>query len=227
VGTGGNTTGSGGATKGTGGRTSGGGGTTQGGGGSTGNGGDTGSCANVAACGGDVTGTWNISSSCLKVSGEMDLGSFGIGCKSAPVTDGSLQVTGTWTAGSDGKITDKTKTTGTVHFTLDKTCLEISGTTTNCESMNGSMVSLGFSEVDCQAAASGGGCTCTGTSDQSGSPGRLSNDPQTTGKVTMSGNDLTYPDEMKYSYCVADSTMTWTPQSTKPTITGTMVFQKQ
>ena len=68
-------------------------------GGSTGTGGAGASCPNVTACGGDVVGTWTVTSSCLKVSGNLDPSLVGAGCASAPVT-GDLQVSGTWTAGN-------------------------------------------------------------------------------------------------------------------------------
>ena len=56
-------------------------------GGSSSSGGAGGACANVSACGGSVVGTWTASSSCLSVSGQLDLSSFfGAGCSSAPVT---------------------------------------------------------------------------------------------------------------------------------------------
>src|SRR5262245_40218129 len=39
-----------------------------------------GSCSNVAACGGSVVGTWTVMSSCLKVTGELDLALAGLNC---------------------------------------------------------------------------------------------------------------------------------------------------
>ena len=62
-------------------------------GGSTGTGGAGTSCPNVTACGGNLVGTWAVTSSCLKVTGNLDLSLVGAGCPSAPVT-GDLQVTG-------------------------------------------------------------------------------------------------------------------------------------
>src|SRR3954447_23352750 len=81
------------------------GGNSSNGGGGTGgtsvNGGAEASCSNGTPCGGDVVGTWTVNSSCLKVTGTLDLMSFGAGCPTAPVT-GSFHVTGTFTANSDG-----------------------------------------------------------------------------------------------------------------------------
>src|SRR5450755_1519290 len=84
------------------------GGTGGGTGASPSSGGAGGACTNVTACGGDVVGTWTVSS-CLNVSGQLDL-SISPDC-SAQVT-GSLQVSGTWSAKADGTYTDNTTTTG-------------------------------------------------------------------------------------------------------------------
>src|SRR5204863_6615485 len=55
-------------------------------GGSSGSGGAGTSCQNVTACGGDVTGTWTVMSSCLAVSGNLDISLLNAGCASAPAT---------------------------------------------------------------------------------------------------------------------------------------------
>jgi non-reducing end alpha-L-arabinofuranosidase len=215
-GTGGKTSGSGGA-PGTGGKT--------GAGGAAGSGGG-GSCTNVSPCGGEVLGTWTVSSSCISVSGELDLTSLGIGCRSASAT-GSFKVEGTWTAGADGKYTDKTTTKGTEVLELAKSCLEISGTFTTCDGIGQVLVSFGYSDVNCVNAASGGGCTCTNTVNQAGMPALLNSDPTTSGRYSTSGNEVSLGNDgaTKYSYCVSGNKMTWTPLSTSPTIAGTIVFQ--
>ena len=55
----------------------------------------------------------------------MDVSLASLGCKTVPVT-GSLQVTGTWTANSNGTYTDNTVTTGSVTFPLAAACLSVS-----------------------------------------------------------------------------------------------------
>ena len=77
-------------------------------------------------------------------------------------------------------------------------------------------------------AASGGGCTCTGTIQHAGSLGLLSVDPQTAGGYTTSGNTLTTDSvpEAKYSYCVSGDMLTLTPQSANPMQSGTVVLTK-
>ena len=201
----------------------------QGTGGSTSNGGVGGGgfCTNATPCGGDVLGTWTVTASCLTVSGQVALSSLGLNCQSAPVT-GSLQVTGTWTAKSDGSYSDNTVTTGVEQLALPASCLEISGTTTTCDRIGGVLTGLGFASSSCTNAASGGGCTCLGTVDQTGWAGVVTLDALTSGKYTASGNVVTLVSEAKYSYCASGNTMTWTPQGLDGTtvLTGTVVFQK-
>src|SRR5207244_2679255 len=90
-----------------------------------------GSCASATPCGGSVVGTWNATSSCLKISGSLDLSLVGAGCPTTAVT-GSLQVTGTFTANANGTYTDDTTTSGNEHFSLAPACLVISSTQTAC-----------------------------------------------------------------------------------------------
>jgi hypothetical protein len=224
-GTGGSTT-SGGAL-GSGGRTSSGGAVGAGSGGSTGSGGAAASCSNTTSCGGSVVGTWTVSSSCVQVGGALDLSLVAARCTSPPVT-GSLQVTGTFTANADGTYTDNTVTSGNERFPLDAACLVISSTQTTCAGAASIISSLGYATVDC-TAASGGGCDCTATIQPKGTLGIVSGAPSTTGNYTTSGNVVTISGDSgdaPYAYCVSGDKMTLTPQTSSPTTTGTIVFQK-
>ena len=186
-------------------------------------GGGGGSCSKVPACGGDVVGTWTVTSSCLSVAGQMDISLLGIGCTSATVT-GSLKVTGTWTANSDGTYSDETTTTGDEHLTLPASCLQISGTTTTCERVAPVLQSLGYAVTMCTSAASGG-CTCSATVNQTGWMGLVNLGASTRGQYTTSGNVVTLDNEARYSFCVSGKQLNMTPQGTSPT-TGTVVLQK-
>jgi non-reducing end alpha-L-arabinofuranosidase len=193
----------------------------------TGTAGNGGSCGNVAACGGDVVGTWEVKSSCLKTSGSFDISTLGVGCKTAEIS-GTLNVTGTFTATSDGKYTDKTVVTGSDTWKLVHSCLSISGTTTTCEGiaqvLSGTLSTYGYEDLQC-ADASDGGCTCQGKINQTGGMGQLYNDLSATGKYTASDNTITI-DSLKYPYCVKGTEMTLTPQTTFQPLTGTVVLQK-
>jgi hypothetical protein len=197
-------------------------------GGSTGSGGSS-SCKNVSACGGSVLGTWTVSSSCLDLSSSnLDISLAGLdptSCKNVAST-GSLTVSGTWTANSDGTYADATMTTGTVQLELPAGCLMLSGTTTTCPHLDSPLTALGFASVDCQNAASGGGCTCTASVQQTGLPGVPSAAASSSGNYAVASNTLTIDGSTPYAYCVSGSQMTWTPQTTSPTTAGTIVFQK-
>ncbi len=194
---------------------------------SGGSSGSVGSCDGATACGGDVVGTWTVMSSCLDVGGELDLSLFGAGCLSAPVT-GSLQVTGTWTAKQDGSYLDETITSGSEQFTLAPSCLIISSAPVTCEGAANLLVNAGYSSLTC-TDADGGGCNCSGTVHQNGGLGVVSFAPSTGGNYTTANNTITITGDSgdtKHSYCVSGNTMTWTPQSTKPTTSGTIVLAK-
>jgi hypothetical protein len=168
-----------------------------------------------------------VTSSCLAVSGTLDLSLVGAICPPAPIT-GSLQVTGTWTANADGTYLDNTVTTGNEQLTLDASCLVISSTPVTCDGIAGVIQSLGYASLTCTSVSSGG-CACTGTVNQTGTVGVLSVAPTTMRDYTTSGNQLTISGDggdVNYSYCAAGNTLTMTPQVTSPTMTGTIVFQK-
>lgn len=198
-------------------------------GGSSGNGGSGASCSNVAACGGSVVGAWTVTSSCLEVSGEVDLSPVGLGCASAPVT-GFLEVTGTWTAHSDGTYSDQTITSGEEQLALSASCLLISGTTVRCEQLGPPIQALGYSSVTCTPDASGG-CTCEAQVEQSGDMGAVVMFPSASGDYFTSGSVLTTSDfdtVTEYSYCASTTEMTVRPVvSTMGTLTGTIELQTQ
>ena len=196
-------------------------------GGSTGTGGAGTSCPDVTACGGNLVGTWTVTSSCLKVSGNLDLSLAGAGCPSTPVT-GDLQVTGSWTANSDGTYVDNTTTSGTEQFKLAPSCLVISSTPVSCSGAAGLLTSLGYSSLTCPSTADGG-CNCIGTIQQTGGIGLVSPAPSTSGNYTPSGTQITVSGDSgdtHYSYCASANTITLTPQSANPTIAGTIVLQR-
>jgi Alpha-L-arabinofuranosidase B, catalytic len=136
---------------------------------------------------------------------------------------GSLNVSGTWIANSDGTYTDNTTTSGVEQLALAPECLTVSGTTTSCDRIGGLLQGLGYA-ANCASAASGG-CTCSGTVRQAGGIGVVSGAPSTSGSFSTSGNTITIDSTTPYSYCVSADKMTWTPQPTSPTMTGTVVLQ--
>jgi len=202
----------------------------SGNGGSQGSGGNTGgttqptNCPNGSSCGGDVVGTWNVTSSCLNVWGDYDVSLLGMGCSSVRVT-GSFDVTGTWTANSDGTYTDNTVTKGTMKFPLSKACLTVSSVLTECSKMATLFPVQGWAKTT-TCSSDGGQCNCTAQADQTGSLGVVFQNASTTGSYTSSSGGLNADGEVDYSYCVSGDTLTLTPKPTILPLIGTVVLQK-
>jgi len=183
-------------------------------------------CSNVAACGGSLVGTWTVASSCLNLTGNLDLSLVGAGCPSAPVT-GSLEVKGSFTANANGTYSDNTTTSGEEQFVLAPSCLVISSAPVTCDGAANLLTSLGYATLHCTSTADKG-CTCTGTIAQTGGFGTVSPAPGTSGNYATAGNLATITGDAgdtRYSFCVSGNTLTMTPQTASPTTTGTIVFQ--
>ena len=181
----------------------------------------------MSPCGGDVTGTWQVASSCLAVSDTLDLSPVGAPGCSAPIT-GSLAVTGTFTAKSDGTYLDNTITTGEEHFTLAPKCLVISSAPVTCEGISGIVKTLGYASVTC-VSATGGGCSCSATVNQPGGIGVVSVAPSTASSYTKANNQLTLTNdagESTYAYCAQANKLTLTPQLANPKVTGSIVLER-
>lgn len=189
------------------------------------------SCEVVTPCGGDVVGTWVAGSSCLPVTGNVDMMGFGLGCTDSPVS-GDLAVTGTLTFGADGSVADETTTTGNQNLALLASCLDVSGTITTCDRVSAPLSSLGFADVECTPDETTGGCSCPATVDQSSGMAMISFDAIDSGDFTAADNVLTITDgrnETQYTYCVEGDVLTISPQTVRPTgpVGGTIVFARQ
>jgi hypothetical protein len=197
----------------------------------TGGGAGEASCDEVAPCGGDVVGTWTVVSCPLTVSGEVNMMGFGLDCKTAPITSGSLEVTGTVEFLADLSFNDNTTTTGTTMLELPELCLHVSGTTTTCESLGGSLDSLGYKSATCTDNTMTGGCSCTAVTEQSGGLAFISPDFSNTGLYKTADNKLVttvFSIDTEYPYCVAGNTLTMTLATVSKTgpVMGPIVLQK-
>lgn len=183
-------------------------------------GGDSASCTSVTGCGGNVVGSWTVSSSCLKLSGEMDVSILSLSCPKVPVT-GSLKTTGSFIANADGTYVDNTVTTGSVTLPLADTCLSVSSVPVSCEKTSDLFKALGWSTAAC--TTTNGQCNCSLSVDQMGGLGVVSDLALTKGMYTTSGSTLT-TDDVSQSYCVSGDTLTVTPNLSA--LTGTVVLKK-
>jgi len=179
-------------------------------------------CDSATPCVGSVTGTWTVTSSCLTLSGDMDVTLASLGCKKVPVT-GSLKVTGTWTANGDGTYTDNTVTTGSIKFPLAASCLSVSSVDVACEKI--SISALGWTDVPCSKDSSGQ-CSCSGTTSQNGGIGVINPRADKSGNYTTSGSDLKVDDYVDYSYCASGNMLTLIPKQTILPLSGTVVLTK-
>lgn len=195
-------------------------GTTSGGNGAAG--GD--SCSSSPSCGGDLTGTWSAVSSCLRVSGQLDLSELGVGCPGAPVT-GHRAITGTWSANADGTYRDATTTTGVDEILLSPACLRLSGTQVPCTGVAPLFTLFGYGSATCEEVPAGG-CKCSARIAQSGGLGVVSERADTHGSLSVSGDGFTVDGQARYSYCASPNHLTVTPRSGNPTLSGTIELKR-
>jgi hypothetical protein len=180
-----------------------------------------GACSDASACGGDVTGTWKIASSCLEMEPQMP------GSMSCPGATGQMQdvkMNGGVTYGADKTYQSNITLTGKVIVTLPASCLMQQGTTVSCaqlqQSLQSSAADQGYESVSCTGSS---GCTCT-----------MQLAPQTdttSGTYSTNGGTLTMtssggsPDDS--DYCVAGGKLTLSPSDPGSPITGSIVMTKQ
>lgn len=184
-------------------------------------------------CGGDVVGSWTVVDSCLKVSGSVTgLTFLGLGCGAAPTT-GSLEVTGTWSASSDGLVVDNTHTSGDSTFDMPMECTNTpTSPLVRCPSLNDVLAPvLGAASLDCVDSESAW-CGCSATFAQSGSMGLITSSPMTSGSYTTAGGVLTASDGVnhaEYSYCSFEDTLTLSLAGAgrTGTVIGSILLQKQ
>jgi len=175
-------------------------------------------------------GKYNVASSCLKVTGGLNLEDASLApqtCTSTTIS-GTLNVTGSITF-TGTEVKDDTVTTGDFAVELDKGCLNLSGTQITCE--QGAATAMGAAgykmDVVCTPRADGG-CSCKAAINQKGEPGFPSPTPATIGNFSMAGNQVSLTTDgapAKYDYCVAGGNLTMTPKTGSATIiTGTIAL---
>jgi len=198
-------------------------------------GGEPNDCDNVTACGGDIVGTWNVSSSCLKISGPLDMSPLGLGESCNATVTGELSVTGTWTVVADGTYIDNTVTSGTETIELSSDCKSISGTVTQCDRISSPLSAGGYADLTCTDNNATGGCTCTAVINQQGgggigiAPGYPRENEFYSITESSAGSTITVEaGKQEYAYCVSDNTMRITPVSTGATgtVTGSIKLQR-
>jgi non-reducing end alpha-L-arabinofuranosidase len=179
-----------------------------------------GACSSVSACGGSVVGSWSVTASCLKLSGNLDVSLLSLACPTVPVT-GSLSTTGTFVANADGTYTDNTRTTGSATFPLAASCLSVSSVPVACAKTSDLFKVLGWTTSVC--TETDGQCNCSLSVDRPGGIGFVSDLTLAHGNYTTSGNTLK-TDDLSYSYCASGESLKLTPLMSS--LTGTVTLTK-
>jgi hypothetical protein len=164
-----------------------------------------GTCSNAAACGGDIVGTWTITSSCVSESGSM----FDSQCPSATVRSSGLTITGSVTYNADGTYSLTSSTAGSLYITLPPSCLVSNGVTVTCDQLNQVFLSNptpGLT-VNCTGSSS---CACTETIANQTSSETGTYTTTAAGLLTDTPTGATAD---QTDYCVKGTTMTQSPHA--------------
>lgn len=182
-------------------------------------------------CGGDVVGTWRVRDCPLELTGQMDIKGFGLGCSTAEVLSGTLEVSGIWTADETGNIVDCTVTRGVQQFELASECFDVLAA--DCSSVSVPFErALGYASVECVEDLQTGDCVCDATIDQRGGLAMLSPEPLEEGRYSVAGTSLSTKGlgyEATYEHCVMDDTLTLTAAGASLTglVEGSIVLERE
>jgi hypothetical protein len=147
-------------------------------------------CTPLAACGGDVTGTWRLSGGCV------DQGAFEAAkAQCAGLTESNVKFQARGVVFADAaKITRKTEVKFTATLDVPAVCVAANPLGAGCANMAAAIKFTGIATATC-ADAAGGACTCD-VGDQT--------TENTTDAYTTAGNTLT-SGARTFDYCVAGS----------------------
>jgi hypothetical protein len=181
-----------------------------------------GTCANSAACGGDLVGTWTIASSCVSVS----LSTFDSQCPSAAASSSNLQASGTFTYNADMTYSKSAALSGSAVVTLPASCLTIQDVTVTCAQINQVFLATPIPgmTLNCTGSSS---CTCTETFTNTTSALSGTFTTTTGGLVTETASDGAVNTS---DFCVKGTTLTQSPHGSSmmmgQSVSGTITLTK-
>lgn len=194
-------------------------------GGSSKDGDDSDGCANAAACGGDIVGAWQISSTCLTFDSSTMSND---DCPGQTTRVADWDMTGNFNFNADLTYSANATQTGTVVTTLPASCLMRQGITLSCaqleDALQANLADSGFSSGTCSVSA-GNGCACTIVT--------LPQSSNASGTYTTSGSGVLTQTETGGSpdssnYCVKGSTLTLSPTASEMSgVAGSLTLTKQ
>jgi len=164
-----------------------------------------GTCSNTAACGGDVVGTWTITSSCVSASSSMS-NSF---CPSVTSSGSNLTIRGTVTYNADGTYSTNATIGGSITVYLPPSCLTTNGVTVTCDQLNQEFASNPTAGITFTCSGSSG-CSCVETIAAEASSATGTYTTTSAGVVTTTDADGSISQS---DYCVKGTTMTQSPHA--------------
>lgn len=182
-----------------------------------------GNCANSAACGGDIVGTWKITSTCVSATGAMGDSAT---CPASTVSASHLTIIGSTTYNADMTYTQAGKLNGMATIVLPASCFTSQGVTFTCDQLNQTFQmnpTPGIS-IHCTGSSS---CSCDETlSDfDSSESGTYTTTAAGVLTETPTGGSATVSD-----YCAKGTTLTESPHSDSAMmgqpLSGTITFTK-
>lgn len=180
-----------------------------------------GTCSNAPACGGDVVGTWTITSSCVSESATM----VDSQCPSATANSSGLSIRGTITYNADGSYTSTATASGSITVNLPQSCLTYNGVTLTCAQVTKAAQANPTAGVtlNCMGTSS---CTCVETISAQTSTETGTYTTTTAGVLTQTPSGGTAAQD---DYCVKGTTMTLSPHAGSTTMgmaSGTITLTK-
>lgn len=151
-------------------------------------------CTPLAACGGDVTGLWRLTSGCV------DQGAFDAAKAQCPgIVESNVKFQARGVVFADAaKITRKTEVKFTASLAVPKSCKDanpLAGGVPTCKDLEAAIKFTGIATATCTDVVADGSCTCD-VADQT--------TDNTTDAYTTAGNTLT-SGARTFDYCVAGS----------------------
>jgi hypothetical protein len=178
-----------------------------------------GTCSNAAACGGDIVGSWTISSSCVSESASM----VDSQCPSATANSSGLHISGSVTYNADGTYSSSSTISGTATVNLPQSCLTYNGVTLTCAQLTQASQSSGVT-LNCTGNS---GCTCVETLPSQSSTETGTYTTTAAGVLTQTPTGGTAEQD---DYCVKGSTLTLSPAAGSTmmgqTASGTITLTK-
>jgi hypothetical protein len=145
-------------------------------------------------------------------------------------SQGTLFVSGDFSVDAQGAVVDRTITAGHVRFSLQHSCLAVSGTIVECSRVAPIFQAMGYDPAVCGLI--GDVCECTAPVNQVGTMGLVAVVASTEGHAKVDQQSFyvsTVEGTESYSYCGSGENLQVTPQGGGPrgTISGTVLLERR